>query len=535
MKGGKDIKDIIIVDGKMVDRRTFLKIAGTAAGSMLLAGSFPGMLEATPGKGEYLFEKVTMCRGGEPQTMDATISVDRVALIMYLHIYDRLVTRDRNTMKLIPQMATGWEIVDNRHWRFKLKKGIKFHDGTEFDADSVKFTMDRIMDPKVASPGAASYRGLKETAVIDKYTVEFRFDKFFPIMTAQLYIVFWPVSRAYYQGKSQDYLATHPMGTGMYKFVEWVRGDKIVLEANENYWGEPKPPSKYLIWRFIPEVATKVAALKTGELDIAANIPPEEIPALEKNPDTKITTSPTSRVMFAYLRTDRDSPLRNKKVRQAFNYAVDKEELCKSIAMGYEKPLQGQPVTDMHFGFNPNVKMYPYNPDKAKKLLSEAGYPNGFKLKMGGPIGRFLKDQEMGTAVVGYLREIGIDVDYRPEPWSIYYPKWKRKDPPWDMVYHGWGGYSTFDPEGTLPYLIETGGPQSRYSNKEVDALIKQGREESHVKKREKIYHKMMEILHDDPPWIYLTTHVDIHGYRSRLTFSARPDELMSARDIGKP
>jgi len=352
MKGGKDIKDIIIVDGKMVDRRTFLKIAGTAAGSMLLAGSFPGMLEATPGKGEYLFEKVTMCRGGEPQTMDATISVDRVALIMYLHIYDRLVTRDRNTMKLIPQMATGWEIVDNRHWRFKLKEGIKFHDGTEFDADSVKFTMDRIMDPKVASPGAASYRGLKETAVIDKYTVEFRFDKFFPIMTAQLYIV--------------------------------------------------------------------------------------------------------------------------------------------------------------------------------------SGYPNGFKLKMGGPIGRFLKDQEMGTAVVGYLREIGIDVDYRPEPWSIYYPKWKRKDPPWDMVYHGWGGYSTFDPEGTLPYLIETGGPQSRYSNKEVDALIKQGREESHVKKREKIYHKMMEILHDDPPWIYLTTHVDIHGYRSRLTFSARPDELMSARDIGK-
>jgi peptide/nickel transport system substrate-binding protein len=416
-----------------------------------------------------------------------------------------------------------------------LRKGVKFHDGTEFDAEDVKFTMDRIMDPKVGSPVKGFLTGLKETVAIDKHTVEMRFDKFFPMLLANLYIQVWNVSKEFYQGKSQDWLSTRCMGTGMYKFVEWAKGEKVVVEANDHYWGKEKAPSKYLIFRFIPEVATKVAALKTGEIDIAANIPPEEISALQKNPNTKITSCPTSRVVFVALRTDRDTPLKDKKVRQAFNYAINKEEISKTIAMGYVEPLQGQPVSKFHFGFNPNIKAYPYDPDKARKLLKEAGYPKSFKFKMGGPIGRFLKDQEMGSAVVSYLSEIGVDVDYQPEAWSVYYSKWQKKDPPFDMAFHAWGGASTFDPEGTIPLHIETGGSQSHYSNKEVDALAKQGREEPDIKKREKIYHKMMEILYDDPPWIYLTTHVDIHGYRSRLKFSARPDEMISARDIRKP
>lgn len=530
------MKDKIIIDGKEVDRRTFLKIAGTAAGSMLLTASFPGVLEATKGKGEYLFEKVTMARGEEPLTLDPDMADVRGELIVSFHMFDRLVTRDRETMKIAPQLATGWKIVNNTNWQFKLRRGVKFHDGTEFDAEDVKFTMDRIMDEKVASPQRASFKGLKETVVIDKRTVELRFDKFFPILTSQLYLAGYPVSKESCQGKSLEWISQHPIGTGIYKFVEWVRGDRIVMEANENYWGKTKAPSKYLIWKWIPEVATKIAALKTGEIDVANNIPPEDIPALEKDPNTKVSFSPTMRIIFVYLRTDRDNPLKNKKVRQALNYAVNKEEICKHIAMGYETPLHGQPLTEAHTGFNPNIKAYPYDPEKAKKLLKEAGYPNGFKVIFGCPIGRYLKDQEEGAAVAGYLREIGIDVDFQPEKWTIYWPKVKKKDPPWDMMLYGWGGYSTFDPEGTIPYLIETGpSPFVHYKNKEVDALAKQGREEADVKKRSKIYHRMMEILHDDPPMIYLVRHADMHGYRSRINFRARPDELMSARDISKP
>ncbi|MGA1864584.1 MAG: ABC transporter substrate-binding protein [bacterium] len=523
----------IIIDGKMVDRRTFLKMCGASTGALLLATSFPKIIEATSGKGEYPFEKITIARG-DPGNLDTAISMNRNALMMYEHLYDRLVYRDLK-MKLIPQLATEWNVINENTWRFKLREGVRFHDGTEFDAEDMKFSMDRIMDPKVASPQLASFRGIQEAVVVNKRTIDLKFDSLPIICPAQLYLSGWPISKEFFYGKDMDFFSTNACGTGMYKLVEWVRGDKLVMEAFDDYWGEPKAPSKYLIWRFIGESSTRVSALKTGDIDIAAFVPPEEISVLEKNPDTKIAHAPTSRIIYIYLRTDRDTPLKNKKVRQAFNYAVDKEAISKSIGLGYLVPLPGQPGTSFHFGTNPNIKAYPYDPQKAKQLLKEAGYPNGFKVSFGSFIGRVLKPEETATAVAGYLREIGIEVQHEISAFSVFYSKWQKKDPPWDMAMMSWGGYSTFDPEGTFPYIIESGGPQSHYSNKEVDSLIAQARVEKNIGKREKLYFKCMEILHDDPPMIYLTANAEIHGYRSRLNFKARADGIMSARMITKP
>jgi peptide/nickel transport system substrate-binding protein len=503
----------------MIARRTFLR-GGVAAAAAVGLGRVPSV-EA---KGEL--EHVAMALSVEPGTMDPHMHVSRWTLDVHNQCFDQLVHRDPKA-KMIPGLAIAWKQRDERTWRFDLRKGVKFHGGEPFDAEAVKYSYDRIMDPNQKSPMASSLRLVEKVSVVDAHTIEIVTKAPAPVLPAYLSLYTNIANRAWMTSKGPEFAARNVNGTGAFKLVEWRKSDYIKLTRNDSYWGG-RPAIRNATLRPIPDANSRVLALQKGEVDIVQDLPAALADQIRKSPELRVSAVPSIRVHFIVLRPD-VKPLGDPRVRQALNYAINKEAITKQLLRGFGQPLT-QILTPAMFGYAPDVPGFPYNPEKAKTLLSEAGYPKGFSTEMSGPA----LNADVIEAVAGNLREIGVETTIRIEEQKINYENlMKRKATP--LHYLSWGNWNLFDADGTVPFLYL---PDSQWSYYTPSAhFVELNRFASTTmdgKKRLAAYHDIMKLCQAEAPLLLLYQQYDINAANRRTTWETRYDNVMLLHDTEK-
>jgi peptide/nickel transport system substrate-binding protein len=365
-----------------------------------------------------------------PKSLDPNRDPGGQMLPIYRLVFEGL-TRPDESGRPVPVLAESWKLLNDTTWQFTLRRGLKFTNGEPFTAEAVKWNLDRAHDPK-NTVFAARVSAITAVEVQNDHTVTVRTKQPFASLLGNLMAILM-LPPQYFQKVGPQGFATAPVGTGPYRVVGFTPDSVIRLERNEGYWG-PKPAPAAVTFRMLPEPATRVAALQAGELDVAYHVPPETIDQL-KGAGIDVFPVQVGQALIFVLAQPKTTiePLKSKLVRQAINYAVDKDAIIKAFTRGMARRLEGQVVGPDGFGYTDKVKAYPYDPAKAKALLKEAGYPNGFKVKMNGTAGRYPEDKEVSQAVAQYLKQVGIDVELtllEANVWTDRYVNFKF-DPIW--------------------------------------------------------------------------------------------------------
>ncbi|MEA4894628.1 MAG: ABC transporter substrate-binding protein [Oscillospiraceae bacterium] len=395
---------------------------------------------------------VTIAIGGGPNSLDPYTDDTRSIQDIYRCIFEGLVRINENG-EIIPLLAEQWEQVNDNTLRFYLRQGVKFHNGEVFNAETVKYNVNRIWDTDLNSIKTVKLAPLKSAEVVDEYTVDLITDEPYPLLLTYLDALYM-VPQQYCTENELSFLSQNPVGTGAYKFVSWVPDQNIVMSANEEYWGNA-PEVKEVYWQIVPEASTRVSALLAGDVDISYNIPSTSIGQVDAVSGYSTINSPMAMGLVMHLQAlDSSAPTADAKVRQALNYAIDREALIEGICQGLATPLDGQMASEGVSGYNPDCNPYTYDPDKAASLLSEAGYANGFKITLNTPQGRYPNDKEIAEVIAGMWRELGIKVEVKVWEWGTFLDGLKQKEASKGAWLIGWYWSPAFDAYTANSYLI---------------------------------------------------------------------------------
>ena len=483
--------------------------------------------------------RVVIAQGVDPTTLDVQNQQETPASVVATHIFDTLVERDQS-LKIVPALAAELpKLVAPTTWEVKLRKGVKFHNGEDFDAESAKFSLERVKGPKMR--GSSNFRPIDRVEVVDSHTVRVHTTKPWPTFTTVM--GFRQASmlppKAYADKDTAD-ISRNPIGTGPYRFVRWSKDEEIVLEADPKHWrGAPK--IKTVVFRPIPDDAVRVAALQNGEVDVAVNIPPHLASVIEKHPRLFLSTAPSIRtiqLMFVTHEYDAQHKLvgpykgvtADKRVRQAIQSAVDADEIIKGVLDGRAVRVATM-LTSLHFGFDPGLKPIKQDLGRVKKLLADAGYPNGLELTLNGPQGRYVRDKEVGEAVTGQLNKAGIRTTFRTYEFVNYLNNLVYPHKPGPVWLIGWGT-PTIDAETIYGPLFRTGSNLGNYHNPELDKLFDEAQSTMDEKKRLALYHQINKMWVEDAAAVPLYQQLDLYGANQRLGWKARSDELIKVYDM---
>ncbi len=470
-------------------------------------------------------DEIVVAQGADAYIMDpGRHSVFPTANILF-QIYDALVTIDA-AGAFQPALALSWSNPDPLTWRFHLRQGVRFHNGEPLNARAVKASFDRVLDPAFKAPYYSRISAITAVAVVDESTVDFHTAKPYPTMLFSLYEASFPAlitPPAYLAQKGPDALNTAPIGTGPYRFVEWRKDDRVVLEANPDYWGG-KPAIGRAVFRPIKETRTRIAELRSGGVQLAVDIPPEDIAGLSAA-GVRIANIPSDFIYFFAFDTLKQSPLTDKRVRQAINHAVDVAAIQKALLGGLGRLIALSLPTNA-FGYDPSWTPYPYDPARAKALLAEAGFAEGFTLPMMGRQGRYLKDREIMEATAGFLRRVGIKVQPQYLEAGVWEQVSERKGRE-GMTFPGWSGR---DPDLVWYPLLHSGQYQSYYANPALDILLEEGRATLDPSRRLEVYRQAAAIIKEEAPHLPLLQPPLIYGVDAKLTWQPRTDSMIDLR-----
>jgi peptide/nickel transport system substrate-binding protein len=416
-------------------------------------------------------QEITIALGSEPTTLDPQIREDGGERAVNDNIYETLMARTPKG-ELVPGLSEGIpKLVDPQTWEVKLRSGIKFHNGEPFNADSVVFSVKRIIDPKFNSEQISFFETIKDAKKVDDLTVRITTKGPDPILLSRLY---WMKMVPPGHTKNTKF-AENPVGTGPYKFVQWKRGQFITLEINESYWGKT-PQIKKVTYRFVEEPGTRLAGLMAGEFDIITNL----LPVFTKQvPQTIHILGLEHPIMI--LNAD-GGPTKDVRVRRALNYAVDKTALAEGLFEGFAQIAQGQLLSPSFFGFNKDVGPYPYDPEKARTLLKEAGAV-GATIELIGTAGRWLKDREVVEAVAAYWDAIGVKTKVRIFEFNEYLNRLFDRKTRGDAIFVA-SSNELLDADKSFSAYYRAGGIGSSNSDKELATLIDKARTETDFNKR---------------------------------------------------
>jgi peptide/nickel transport system substrate-binding protein len=483
-----------------------------------------GVLALCPGPAQA--QKVVVAQGIDPEALDCQASVNIPTMVVNSNIYDPLISRDHE-LKIVNRLATSFKNTGPTKWRFELRKGVSFHNGEPFNADAVKFSFERIYAPESKSPQKGWFNTIDRIEVVNEYAVDIVTKKPDPILPARL-TLFFMVPPKYIKEAGDVKFNLNPVGTGPFKFIKWVRDDQVILARNEKYW-DGAPEIKDLIFRAMPETQSRLAALQTGEVDLATNVPPDLAEGLKGKGNFDFKSTLSTRVLFLQLCTNKESPLLKQKVRQAINYAIDRESIIKNILKGYGEKIPSL-VPKLIPGYDSNLKPYPYDPQMAKKLLAEAGYPNGLEITMDGPSGRYMRDKEVCQAIAGQLTQAGIKVNLKILEWGTFIGNvTSHKTNPIYLI--GWS-LPSLDPDQWLWVNTHSGEPFSQTNDPELDKMLEEGRYEMNGAKREKLYHQINRYVHEQAFLAVLYEQRDLVGVSNRIVFTPRGDEMIFMRTV---
>jgi peptide/nickel transport system substrate-binding protein len=469
-------------------------------------------------------KEVVVGLGAEPRTLMGVTIVDWTTNNMLEHIYDRLLDRDAKTLKPKPMLATAWKVVNDTTWEFTLRKGVKFHNGEPFTAESVKATFEYMLDPATKShyATAAYWKPVKEVQVVNDSTVRLLTDKPYPSLLdhASLTDLLILPPKALKELGPQK-LAEHPIGTGPFRFVEWRRDERLVLERNPDYWQGPADVSR-VTFRFIPEFSARLAALLSGEIDIMKDVPPHAVEAVERSGRAKVRATVSSRINYLALVNLKPGPMQDVRVRRAMNHAVNVDELISQVLKGRATKMCG-PLAPTNIDFAP-VECYRHDPARALALLKEAGIDaTKLQLTLDTPSGRYPLDKDVSLAIAAQLQRLGMTVNVVVNEWGTHLDKIKNRNTG-DMFFLGWG--PALHGQGTIEPLFKADATYSSYGNDKVlDDKIARAVTTVDARARAAAYAELQRLVHDEAPWVFLWQQHDLYGVAQTVEWSPRADE----------
>ncbi|MDO9210638.1 MAG: ABC transporter substrate-binding protein [Deltaproteobacteria bacterium] len=470
--------------------------------SLILGGIFSS--EALAQKPIY-GGTLTIALSAEPPGLDPTTSpAATIKRVVHYNMLEGLLKVDRNG-KVVPALAKSYNISkDGREYTFNLYQGIKFHDGSPCTAEDVKFSFERLLDPKTAAVNRKYYMGVESIQVINPLTVKFKVKKFdsnflFNVARGDAVIV----SR-----QAIDRLKSQPVGTGPFRFVEWKRGDSVVMVRNPDYYVKGIPYLEKVVFKFIPDPSAQLAALRAGDVDVLAyDLSPENAPMLEKDPRFKVLKGHTTTDVIMAINNSR-KPFNDPRVRQAITLAIDRKAIIEGAVAGYGSPIGSHmdPTNPYYIDLS---GLYPYNLEKAKKLLAEAGYPNGFEavLKLPEP---YAYARRSGEIIADQLSKVGIKLTLEVIQWGQWIDR-IFKNAEYDLTVIGHA--EPFDIE-----IYARPNYYFRYHNPNFQELIKKAEEEMSEPARKKIYEEAQRMLADDFVNAYLFVYPALPAMKKEVT-----------------
>lgn len=438
-----------------------------------------------------------------PNSLDVATTAERNAENAAWQLYDSLIWIDDEGNK-VPALAESWEVSeDGTEYTFHLRQGVTFHNGEPFTADAVVFSWERGSRPEME--WSDRWGRAESVEKIDDYTVKVTTAETDPLFLAIVAEHWGMVPPQYVADVGEDGFNEHPVGTGPFMFVEWVKGDRIVYQANPDYWDPGRPKVETLIFRSIPESATRVAAIQTGEVDIVTRLSSEEARTLLGLPNVRVLRYPVDRafyIAFNNLTTGVDQPTEDPLVRQAMNYAVDRQAIIDQLFDGYGRLSTGL-ITPVDLGYDDTLEPYLYDPDKAGELLAEAGYPDGFTMDFACPAGAYTHFEEVCEAIVGYLAEVGIETNLQIMESGQYWDLEAEKQLP-PLFGDSWSERSG----EALPRLIGALGgwdaSYSSWSDPKIDELLGEIGKTVDDTQRAALYAELQAYMLENPPFIHL-------------------------------
>ena len=440
-----------------------------------------------------------------------------------------------------PLWVTDWRVLDDKlTWEFKIREGMKFHNGEVLDAEAVAWCLNYVLvesetaHTSFRSTFQAPFDGVE---VIDKHTFHFKLNVPFA-STVPMFLSYMThlAPPAYYQEVGVGGYSEKPVGMGPYKFVEWQKGQHIILEKNPDHWRADEFKIDRLIFKPNAEDATRMAALLANEVDIVFNVPPDDVPRLTGS-GFEIAWGPIGQMMHLTEKTGSNpghpivGPINDVRIRHALNYAIDKDALVNDIMGGYTTKAQGQILGPDCFGFNPKVEAFDYNPEKAKDLMAEAGYPNGFEMDFDTAQGRYIKQKEVSEWLVGEYAKVGIKLNMHLYEWSAMINK-VYSDQSAPVFYTGRNWYPHMDPEGCLK-MFDCSERRAQMCEEEYEELQAAQRAEFDPVEREKIIQRQMVWLREYAPAVYLFQAPGIFGVSKQVKgFTPTPDDRIHFEGI---
>ena len=494
-------------------RREFIRaVIATAVG---FAGSDKLGWAATPS------ERMVVAMSIGVDSINPYANSDAPLYGLWGHVMESLVDTDYERKSFSPELAVSWSAKGNE-WTFQLRKGVAFHDGSPFTAKDVAYSYERLVKDK-QSLQAPNLSDIKEVKAPDDHTLVIVTQRPKVALLEQLY------NRVILSQKAAerlgDKLDDQAIGTGPYRFVGWQRGTHFTMRRNDKYWG-PAPAVREIVWRPIKEDAARIAAIESGQAHIVNQVPIHDIDRLKRNSRVRVEMLRGLRVMYIGLNPAL-KPFDNKLVRQAFNYAVDQEAIIKYVHEDRVYGLKGLLGPQM-LGYDEQLENYPYDPEKAKKLLAEAGYPNGLAVDFYSHAGRYQKDRETAQAIASQLAKAGIKTDIKTPEYAIYEENFNNGK--YGMYMFGRG--SITDPEAFYIRYFRSGrGKRLSYKNPEFDRIFDQQSETFDAAKREEMLRQLGKILHEDCPVIPLYNTADIYAVRRDVIWKPRPDEKIAVAE----
>jgi len=472
--------------------------------------------------------QIVISQPAEATTMDPGRSTQVLTVNYFINLYDTL-TRWDTAMKLQPGLATSWKQVNDTTWDFTLRQGVKFHDGAPLTAEDVKATLDRNIAPGKTVVNAG-FTTIEAVQIVNPTTVRLITKKPDPLIlvrVAQMGAQILPARLTTDDGVKE--LARRPVGTGAYKFVEWVKDERLVMEANRDWWGwQGKAASvTRVVWKPIPDDFPRLVALEKGEVDVITNVPPDRSQAIADGKSTRLVTVPSTRIVTFAMNTNQP-PLSDKRVRQALQYAVDVNAIIKNIYAGQGKPLSGG-VADVDFGHNPAIKPYPFDPAKAKRLLAEAGRASGVEVTLYAGTGTMVNDKALLEVIADMWSKVGIRAKVEMMEMGARQRMLNDRAVPPNGMLLGNPQSTLLDADGSLWRIWHPNGFSGKYwvgsqPGHRFHDLMEQARYAMDPKARKELYAEAIKIRDEEKPSLDLFQELVVYGTSKRVSFKPRPD-----------
>lgn len=461
-------------------------------------------------------ETLIVLTGSDASTFDPHFCTDSATEIFNKNIYNNLV-RFNKDMEIESDLAKEWSLSeDNLTWTFQLEEGVKFHDGTDFNAEAVKTTFERVLNEDLGSPRRSVLEAIQSINVVDDYTVEISTETPCGALLQQLC---HPVAAIISPAAIEEYgeeISTHPVGTGPFKLTEWNTGESIVMERNDEYF-KGAPAVAGVEFRVVPEDSARALLIQSGQADVALRLPVTETERLKNDQNVVIEDGNTVMTMYVALNNSK-GVLQDARVRQALNYAVDKDVIVEDI-LGGMATVADAPIAPDTWGYASTME-YEYDVEKAKELLAEAGYPDGIELELWTPVGRYLMDTQVCENLQAQWKEAGITVNIRQWEFQALMSEIKKGE--FDMILLGWSPSTGDADQGLYPVFHSTQFPPNSnrafYNNAEVDQLLENAKVEVDENTRLEMYQQAQKIIMEEAAWTFLYYPKQALTYRSNIS-----------------